>query len=113
MKLDAAAHATPITYLGKSGKQFVAVTLLGGQLIALASDNGAPDGCHLHFEQRAVEGGLDTAVWPRPRERDPPDAALVVERVTNGQGVMPSFKGTLDPQQIQAVAQYVSSVAGQ
>jgi murein DD-endopeptidase MepM/ murein hydrolase activator NlpD len=36
-----------------------------GDLFALASDNGAPDGCHLHFEQRAVEGGLDTAVWPR------------------------------------------------
>ena len=28
-----------------------------GTLIARASDNGAPDGCHLHFEQRAV-GGL-------------------------------------------------------
>jgi murein DD-endopeptidase MepM/ murein hydrolase activator NlpD len=36
-----------------------------GDRIALASDNGAPDGCHLHFEQRAVEGGLDTAVFPR------------------------------------------------
>jgi hypothetical protein len=37
-----------------------------GDLFARASDNGAPDGCHLHFEQRAVEGGLSTAVWPRP-----------------------------------------------
>ena len=36
-----------------------------GQKIALASDNGAPDGCHLHFEKRAVEGGLDTATRPR------------------------------------------------
>jgi murein DD-endopeptidase MepM/ murein hydrolase activator NlpD len=36
-----------------------------GDVFALASDNGAPDGCHLHFEQRAVEGGLATAVWPR------------------------------------------------
>lgn len=36
-----------------------------GQKIALASDNGAPDGCHLHFEKRAVGGGLDTATWPR------------------------------------------------
>jgi murein DD-endopeptidase MepM/ murein hydrolase activator NlpD len=36
-----------------------------GDVFALASDNGAPDGCHLHFEQRAVEGGLDTAVRPR------------------------------------------------
>ena len=37
-----------------------------GDEIALSSDNGAPDGCHLHFEQRAVEGGLSTATWPRP-----------------------------------------------
>ncbi|WP_182526139.1 M23 family metallopeptidase [Nocardioides dongkuii] len=36
-----------------------------GTLIARASDDGAPDGCHLHFEQRAVGGGLSTAVWPR------------------------------------------------
>ena len=37
-----------------------------GTLLARASDSGAPDGCHLHFEQRAVRGGLDTAVRPRP-----------------------------------------------
>ena len=41
-----------------------------------------------------------------------PSADLVVERVTNGQGVMPSFKDTLSEQQIQDVAAYVSSVAG-
>jgi murein DD-endopeptidase MepM/ murein hydrolase activator NlpD len=36
-----------------------------GTVIARASDDGAPDGCHLHFEQRAVGGGLSTAMWPR------------------------------------------------
>lgn len=36
-----------------------------GTPIARASDNGAPDGCHLHFEQRAVGGGVSTAVRPR------------------------------------------------
>jgi murein DD-endopeptidase MepM/ murein hydrolase activator NlpD len=36
-----------------------------GMLIAKASDNGAPDGCHLHFERRAVGGSVDTAVKPR------------------------------------------------
>jgi murein DD-endopeptidase MepM/ murein hydrolase activator NlpD len=36
-----------------------------GTLIARASDDGAPDGCHLHFERRAVGGGLDTARRPR------------------------------------------------
>jgi mono/diheme cytochrome c family protein len=42
-----------------------------------------------------------------------PDYALVVDRVTNGAGVMPPFKGQLSEQQIQDVAAYVSSVAGQ
>ncbi|WP_296607013.1 hypothetical protein [Nocardioides sp.] len=36
-----------------------------GTLFARANDRGAPDGCHLHFEQRSVGGGLSTAVWPR------------------------------------------------
>jgi uncharacterized membrane protein len=41
-----------------------------------------------------------------------PSRALVVERVTNGSGVMPSFSDKLSAAQIQAVAAYVSSVAG-
>jgi cytochrome c6 len=41
-----------------------------------------------------------------------PTRDKVVTQVTNGGGAMPSFKDTLDAQQIQAVADYVSSVAG-
>jgi uncharacterized membrane protein len=41
-----------------------------------------------------------------------PSRALVLNRVTNGQGVMPSFSGKLSQQQIQDVAAYVSTVAG-
>ena len=41
-----------------------------------------------------------------------PAAALVTQRVTNGKGGMPSFKGQLDATQIADVAAYVSSVAG-
>lgn len=41
-----------------------------------------------------------------------PAAALVKERVTNGKGAMPSFKGQLSDTQIADVAAYVSSVAG-
>ncbi|HUQ22111.1 MAG TPA: c-type cytochrome [Gaiellaceae bacterium] len=37
-----------------------------------------------------------------------PDVALAVDRVTNGKGVMPSFKGQLSDQEIADVAQYVS-----
>lgn len=36
-----------------------------GTVFARAGDSGAPDGCHLHFEKRAVGGGLSTAVKPR------------------------------------------------
>jgi murein DD-endopeptidase MepM/ murein hydrolase activator NlpD len=36
-----------------------------GDKIALAGDDAAPDGCHLHFERRALEGGLASAVRPR------------------------------------------------
>lgn len=41
-----------------------------------------------------------------------PSAALVVDRVTNGKGVMPPFKGSLDERQIADVAAFVSESAG-
>jgi mono/diheme cytochrome c family protein len=41
-----------------------------------------------------------------------PSKDLVVDRVTNGQGGMPSFKDQLDAAQIEAVSEYVASVAG-
>lgn len=41
-----------------------------------------------------------------------PSKELVVDRVTNGRGGMPSFKGQLSEAQIQAVAEYVSTNAG-
>jgi cytochrome c551 len=41
-----------------------------------------------------------------------PDFDLVVERVTNGQGLMPSFKDQLSEQEINDVAAYVSESAG-
>jgi mono/diheme cytochrome c family protein len=50
--------------------------------------------------------GASGTVGPNLDEAKP-DAALVVERVTNGMGPMPSFKGQLDEQQIQDVAAYV------
>ena len=36
---------------------------------------------------------------------------LVVDRVTNGQGAMPSFKDSLDADQINAVSEYVAGAA--
>lgn len=63
-------------------------------------------GCHT-----LADAGTTGVVGPNLDQTKPP-AALVVDRVTNGKGTMPPFKGTLSPAQIQAVANYVSSSAG-
>lgn len=57
------------------------------------------------------DAGAHGTVGPNLDQARPPKA-LVVERVTNGKGVMPSFKSQLSAAQIQAVAAYVSTVAG-
>jgi mono/diheme cytochrome c family protein len=57
------------------------------------------------------DAGTSGAVGPNLDESKP-SAELVVDRVTNGQGAMPSFKDSLDAQQIQAVSEYVSGAAG-
>ena len=55
--------------------------------------------------------GATGTIGPNLDQAQPP-ADLVVERVTNGLGAMPSFRDSLSEQQIQDVAAYVSSVAG-
>ena len=57
------------------------------------------------------DAGATGSVGPNLDAARPP-YDKVVDRVTNGQGVMPSFEGTLSEQEIQDVAAYVSSVAG-
>jgi uncharacterized membrane protein len=41
-----------------------------------------------------------------------PSRELVIDRVENGQGAMPSFKNQLSTDEIEALADYVASVAG-
>ena len=41
-----------------------------------------------------------------------PEYALVIKQVTNGGGGMPAFGGTLSKAEIEAIAAYVSTVAG-
>ena len=57
------------------------------------------------------DAGTTGAVGPNLDDSKPPKE-LVVDRVTNGQGAMPSFKDSLDADQIQAVADYVAGAAG-
>ena len=57
------------------------------------------------------DAGSSGTVGPNLDEAKP-SADHVVEMVTNGGGVMPSFKDKLSEQEINDVAAYVSSVAG-
>jgi mono/diheme cytochrome c family protein len=64
-------------------------------------------GCHT-----LKNAGASGSVGPNLDELRPPKAT-VVRQVDNGGGPMPAFKGKLSDAQINAVATYVSSVAGQ
>jgi cytochrome c6 len=61
-------------------------------------------GCHT-----LSDAGTSGSVGPN-LDAASPSYDKVVERVTDGQGAMPSFAGSLSEQQIQDVAAYVSSV---
>jgi cytochrome c553 len=58
-------------------------------------------GCHT-LEAAGSSGNVGPNL-----DESQPDHALVVDRVTNGAGGMPPFKGQLDEKQIQDVAAYV------
>lgn len=68
--------------------------------------SGGCGACHT-----LAAAGASGTVGPNLDDAKPP-ATLVVTRVTDGAGAMPSFKDKLTEQQIQDVAAYVSSVAG-
>lgn len=63
-------------------------------------------GCHT-LKDAASTG----AVGPNLDDAKPP-YSLVIDRVTHGKGVMPSFSDKLSTIDIQNVAKYVSTVAG-
>jgi mono/diheme cytochrome c family protein len=63
-------------------------------------------GCHT-LEAANASG----TVGPNLDEAKPPKA-LVIDRVTNGQGAMPPFKDSLSPEEIEAVADYVVASTG-
>lgn len=63
-------------------------------------------GCHT-----LADAGTDGTVGPNLDDAMP-SKALATDRVTNGKGGMPSFKDSLDPAQIESVAEYVSTAAG-
>ena len=74
----------------------------GKQVFATAGCGG----CHT-----LKDAGSTGTVGPNLDQLKPSEAR-VAKQVTNGGKIMPAFKGRLTPAQIQAVAKYVSSVAG-
>ena len=67
--------------------------------------------CHVLADAGISAAGRAGVVGPDLDEAMP-SYDLVVERVTNGKGEMPSFSDQLLPSDIQNVAAYVSSVTG-
>lgn len=97
------AVADIATYVGAvAGTGRSAEKPTDGKSIFVASCGG----CHV-----LADAGTSGRVGPSLDDVRPTKAA-VQTIVTNGRGAMPSFRDSLDPQQIEAVAEYVSSVAG-
>ena len=58
-----------------------------------------------------ADAGTSGTIGPNLDDSQP-SFELAVDRVTNGQGAMPSFEGQLSEEQIEDVAAYVSQSAG-
>jgi mono/diheme cytochrome c family protein len=97
--VDVATYVAAVAGKPRSGKQGGKITAKDGKSIFSAA---GCTGCHT-----LADAGSTGTVGPNLDEAKPP-RSLVVERVTNGKGAMPSFKGQLTDEQIQAVADYVS-----
>lgn len=69
-------------------------------------DSAGCGGCHT-----LADAGSNGSVGPNLDDAKPP-YDLVIDRVTNGKGVMPAFSGQLSEQQIQDVAAYVVQATG-
>ena len=105
----APAPPPPPTPTTTQGTTTQGTTTSGGGNLAAGKHVFETAGCaSCHTLKDAGSTGM---VGPNLDDAKPPES-LVVDRVTNGKGVMPSFKGQLTPQEIAAVAAYVSSVAG-
>jgi mono/diheme cytochrome c family protein len=71
-----------------------------GKIIFLKQGNCAA--CHT-----LLDAGSDGNIGPNLNEIRP-DIMRVIATVTNGIGVMPAYQGELSPEEIEAVAHYVS-----
>ncbi|MGH3104260.1 MAG: c-type cytochrome, partial [Gaiellaceae bacterium] len=81
-------------------------TTAGGTIDPRALFAGTCGACHT-----LADAGTSGTVGPNLDDAMP-GVELAVERITNGKGAMPAFKGQLDEAQIRAVAEYVAKSAG-
>jgi mono/diheme cytochrome c family protein len=88
---------------GEAPAQPAAGDAIAGKAVFASAGCGA---CHT-----LADAGASGTVGPDLDEAKPP-VELAVDRVTNGQGAMPSFSDELSEAQIADVAAYVASVAG-
>ncbi|MGE5274486.1 MAG: c-type cytochrome [Verrucomicrobiota bacterium] len=96
----ASVAGRPVQGGGRGGGQITATS--GKEIFASAGCSS----CHTLKAANATG-----TVGPNLDQLKPPKSRVVTQ-VTNGGAAMPAFKGKLTKQQIDAVAQYVSSVAG-
>jgi mono/diheme cytochrome c family protein len=97
----------PETETGNGGGDLPALDLTGDPAAGKTVwDANGCSGCHT-----LAAAGASGTVGPNLDETQP-SFELAVERITNGQGAMPSFGDSLSAQQIADVAQYVSESAG-
>ena len=94
-----------------------ATTSAGGAPATTGGGGGAVDGAEVFATAGCANchtleaAGANGDVGPNLDELQP-SKERVVKQVTNGGGVMPSFKDQLSEAQIDAVAEYVSSSTG-
>jgi len=100
---ETTATETTETTTTETGPSAGGDPVAGKQVFLVSAGCGS---CHT-----LADAGTSGTVGPNLDDSQP-SAELVVDRVTNGRGVMPPFQGTLTEQQIADVAAYVSSVAG-
>ena len=102
--IDVAAYVASVAGVGGYSKT-VNFATLGTDGAAIFADAGCA-GCHTlaaAHSKGTIGPNLDSLK---------PSQSIVAHQVTVGGGPMPSFQGKLSAAQIQAVAKYVSSVAG-
>jgi cytochrome c6 len=96
-------ETTETTETGTTAPPAASGDPVAGKAVFVDMDCG---GCHT-----LADAGASGVIGP-DLDANPPPFDLVVDRVTNGLNVMPSFSDQLTEQQIRDVAQYVSTAAG-